>query len=180
MISGPLLGTDTAFWLSLTGFLTSWIYLRFYRISEITTGAATGGEGAILKGDASDTFSFVAFFPDALHPVLSPICDGVWNAMLALRICAPFSDEAIEAGNEDAASRSDGLPRHMDGRGGGGRRAEAERRRALALKALDQRLNAATANRGSGNASAGTAVGVPSEEPADEGAEVEDAAETQA
>ena len=34
MISGPLLGTDTAFWLSLTGFVVSWVYLRFFRISS--------------------------------------------------------------------------------------------------------------------------------------------------
>ena len=147
MISGPLLGTDTAFWLSLTGFFTSWIYLRFFRISEIAS-VATGGEGAIMKGDASDTFAFVAFFPDPMHPVLAPICDSVYNILIQLKICTPFSDDAIEAGNESAASRSEGgLPNIMNGSGGGGRRAEAERRRALALKALDQRLNAAAANR---------------------------------
>lgn len=149
MLSGPLLGTDTAFWLSLTGFLVSWIYLRFYRISEITS-SATGGEGATMKGDASDTFAFVAFFPDAAHPVLAPVCDGIYDALVRFKLCTPFSDEAIEAGNESAASRSDGLPSIMNGRGGGGRRAEAERRRALALKALDQRLNAAAANRTTG------------------------------
>ena len=146
MLSGPLLGTDTAFWLSFIGFSVSWIYLRFYRITEITS-TATGGEGATMKGDASDTFAFVAFFPDAAHPFLAPICDGVYNTLVQLRICTPFSDEAIEAGNESAASRSEGLPSIMNGRGGSGRRAEAERRRALALKALDQRLNAAAANR---------------------------------
>jgi hypothetical protein len=35
----------------------------------------------------------------------------------------------------------------QSGSGGGGKRAEAERRRALALKALDQRLNAAAVTR---------------------------------
>ncbi|KXT03904.1 hypothetical protein AC578_9278 [Pseudocercospora eumusae] len=146
MLSGPLLGTDTALWLSLFGFFTSWIYLRFFRISEITS-TATGGDATIMKGDASDTFAFVAFFPDAIHPFLAPVCDVVYSTLVQLRLCTPFSDEAIEAGNESAASRSEGgLPSIMDGRGGG-RRAEAERRRALALKALDQRLNAAAASR---------------------------------
>lgn len=146
MLSGPLLGTDTAVWLSFFGFLTSWIYLRFYRISEISS-AATGGEGTIMKGDASDTFALVTFFPDVLHPVLSPLCDGVYSTLVHLRVCTPFSEEAIEAGNESAASRAEGgLPNIMEGRAGGVRRAEAERRRAIALKALDQRLNAA-ANR---------------------------------
>lgn len=178
MISGPLLGTDTAFWLSLTGFLTSWIYLRFFRISEITT-SATGGEGATMKGDASDTFSFVAFFPDVMHPFLTPICDGIWSMLLQLKICTPFSEEDIEAGNESAASRSDGLPSIMNGgsRGGGGRRAEAERRRALALKALDQRLNAAAASRHT-SAPASSVVAVVPEETA-EGAANEAAAEAQ-
>ena len=155
MLSGPLLGTDTAFWLSLIGFLVSWIYLRFFRISEISTSSATGGDGASMKGDASDTFAFVAFFPDAVHPFLAPLCDGIYNTLVQMRLCTPFSDEAIEAGNESAASRGEGLPSIMNARGGsgGGRRAEAERRRALALKALDQRLNAAAASRGAGGPS---------------------------
>lgn len=164
MISGPLLGTDTAFWLSLTGFLTSWIYLRFFRIAEITSSSATGGEGATMKGDASDTFAFVAFFPDAMHPFLTPICDGIYNTMVQLGVCTPFSTEAIEVGNENAAARSEGLPSIMNGRGGGGgRRAEAERRRALALKALDQRLNAAAANRTTSNPPSEAAVRMPTE-----------------
>jgi hypothetical protein len=150
ILSGPLLGTDTALWLSFIGFFSSWIFLRFFRISEIAS-AATGGEATIMKGDASDTFAFVAFFPDAVHPFISPIADGMYNFLVQLRLCTPFSDEAIEAGNENAASRSEaGLPSIMNNRpggGGGGRRAEAERRRALALKALDQRLSAAAAGR---------------------------------
>lgn len=149
IISGPLLGTDTAFWLSLFGFLTGWIYLRFFRITEISSVNAEDGEVTTMKGDASDTFAFVAFFPDALHPFLSPVCAAVYNSLVALKVIRPFSEEAIEAGNENAAARSEGLPGLMEGgRGpGGGRRAEAERRRAIALRALDQRLNAAAASR---------------------------------
>ena len=166
MLSGPLLGTDTAFWLALTGFLVSWIYLRFYRVLEISSASATGGEGLKMRGDASDTFSFVAFFPDAVHPYFAPLCDNVYATLVQLKLCTPFSEEAIEVGNENAASRSEvGLPSLMNGRGAGGRRAEAERRRALALKALDQRLNAAAAGRGSTTTPA-THIGV-----ADEGSE---------
>jgi hypothetical protein len=69
-----------------------------------------------------------------------------------LKLCTPFSDSAVETATENAASRSEGgLPSLMNqsggGGGGGGKRAEAERRRALALKALDQRLNAAALSR---------------------------------
>ncbi|EMC95151.1 hypothetical protein BAUCODRAFT_35143 [Baudoinia panamericana UAMH 10762] len=148
IVSGPLLGTWTALWLSLFGFLTSWIYLRFYRITELTSTAT--GESAKMRGDASDTFSFVAFFPDGMHPFLAPLCDSIYALLVQLNVCTPFSEDAIDAGNENVAARSEGgLPSIMNhsSAGSGGRRAEAERRRALALKALDQRLNAAAANR---------------------------------
>ncbi|KAK5120289.1 hypothetical protein LTR85_006495 [Meristemomyces frigidus] len=159
MISGPLLGTDTALWLSLLGFLTSWIYLRFFRVSDITS-TATGGEGATMKGDASDTFAFVAFFPDALHPFLRPVCDGVYDILVQMRVCTPFSEGDVEAGNESAASRSEGLPSIMNGAGSGGgsRGVEAERRRAVALRALDQRLNNAAAARSAPVPSTGPAI----------------------
>lgn len=145
MLSGPILGTDTAFWLSLMGFIVSWVYLRFYKKTEVMGGSGEG-EGSFMRGDASDTFAFVAFFPDALHPFISPVSDGIYGILVQLKLCTPFTEEAIESSNQ---SRSDGLPNIMDARPGaaGGRRAEAERRRALALKALDQRLNAAAASR---------------------------------
>nr|POE90671.1 transmembrane protein 115 like [Quercus suber] len=151
MISGPVLGTDTALWLSLSGFFVAWTYLRFYRVSELSPSSLEAGEnsvGARIRGDASDTFSFVAFFPDITHPVLAPICDAVYATLVQLKVCTPFSDEAIEAGNESVRASQSGLPSLLNG--GGARRAEAERRRAIALKALDQRLTAAAAGRADG------------------------------
>lgn len=167
MLSGPILGTDTATWLAMFGFLTGWLYLRFYRISDIgATGAATGGEGGRMQGDPSETFSFISFFPDIFHPVLAPVCDSVYVTFVQLKLCTPFSDSAIETATESAASRSEGgLPSIMTqggsggGGGGGGKRAEAERRRALALKALDQRLNAAAAVTWNANATAESSGG---------------------
>lgn len=151
-ISGPLLGTDTAFFLSWLGMLTAWIYLRFYRIAPSLSTTDTSDE-AVIKGDASDTFAFAQFFPEAVEKVLAPVCESVFAALVVARICTPFSSEDVDAGNEQASARAEGgLPSLMNpgGRGGrgGGRREEAERRRALALKALDQRLNAAAASRG--------------------------------
>ncbi|KAL1297985.1 hypothetical protein AAFC00_006492 [Neodothiora populina] len=151
-LSGPLLGTDTAFFLSWFGFLTSWIYLRFYRVAPSLATSSTG-QDAVIKGDASDTFALAHFFPEQIQVVLDPICDSVYNIMVAASLCTPFSTEAIDAGNEQAQARAEGgLPSLMNSgrrgaRGGNhsGRREEAERRRALALRALDQRLNAAAA-----------------------------------
>ncbi len=53
-----------------------------------------------------------------------------------MRICTPFSAADVSASRGDTFMQR-GTP--------GSARAEAERRRALALKALDQRLHAATA-----------------------------------
>jgi hypothetical protein len=56
------------------------------------------------------------------------------------------------SGNEQAAARGEaGLPHLLNnaarGGRGSGKREEAERRRALALKALDQRLSAASSSK---------------------------------
>lgn len=149
-LSGILFGTETAMFLTWFGFMTSWVYLRFYRISPSLSSAATG-DGSVIKGDASDTFAFAHFFPEPLQTPIGVFADNLYNLFTAVRIISPFSAEDVDAGNEQASARAEGgLPSLMNsagrgGRGGGGSRAEAERRRALALKALDQRLHAAAA-----------------------------------
>ncbi|KAF2115609.1 cytochrome c oxidase subunit I [Lophiotrema nucula] len=148
-ISGLVLGTETAMFLAWFGFFTAWVYLRFYRVSPSMSSAATG-DGSIIKGDASDTFAFSHFFPEPLQAPIGTIGDQVYNTLVAFKLCTPFSAEDIDAGNEQASARAEGgLPSIMNpnsrGGKGGATRAEAERRRALALKALDQRLHAAAA-----------------------------------
>lgn len=148
-ISGIVLGTETAMFLAWFGFFTAWVYLRFYRISPSLSSAATG-DGSVIKGDASDTFAFAHFFPEAAQAPISGVADQVYNTLVTLKICTPFSAEEIDAGNDQASARAEGgLPSIMNpnsrGGKGGATRAEAERRRALALKALDQRLHAAAA-----------------------------------
>lgn len=149
ILSGVLFATDTAMYLSCFGFFTSWIYLRFYRRTESLSTSETG-EGSYIRGDASDTFAFAHFFPEPIYTPVAKITEEVWKVLLALKVCTPFSDEDVDAGNEQASARAEGgLPSIMNSKGGsgGGRREEAERRRALALKALDQRLQVA-ASRG--------------------------------
>ncbi|KAH0544646.1 hypothetical protein GP486_008501 [Trichoglossum hirsutum] len=146
-MSGIIFGTDVAAFLAWYGFLSSWTFLRFYKTSypDLSTSQQT------LKGDASETFAFAYFFPEVLHGPISTISDSIYNILVALRICTPFSAFDISAGNSRAEARGEaGLPSLlMNNRTAGGglpgsARAEAERRRALALKALDQRLHAAT------------------------------------
>jgi hypothetical protein len=156
-ISGLVFGTETALFLAWLGFLVSWTYLRFYRTSPVLT-TATGSESASIKGDASDTFAFAYFFPEVSHPFIEPVASTIYNILITLRVCTPFSAEDIDASNESAIARAEGgLPSIMSGRGSG-RREEAERRRALALAALDQRLNAAVSRGSPANASSATAT----------------------
>ena len=146
-ISGFIIGTDTALVLAWAGFFTSWIYLRFFKRQPDLSGTATGGAGT--KGDASETFAFAYFWPDVVQQPIAALADGMYNALVALRILTPFSAEDVETGNVQASARGEGGLPSLLNQGGrrGGKREEAERRRALALKALDQRLHAATSNR---------------------------------
>ena len=149
-LSGLILGTDTAAILAWLGLVTAWTYLRFYKRQPDLSSSGTGG--AELKGDASETFSFAMFFPDAMQPPIAFACDQIYVLLVNLKICTPFSSEDIASGNQQAAARGEaGLPNLLNnaarGGRGSGKREEAERRRALALKALDQRLNAAGSNK---------------------------------
>jgi hypothetical protein len=142
-----LLGTETAMFLSLFAFMTSWTYLRFYRTSSILTSSATENAPTV-RGDASDTFAFAYFFPEPVHTPVAAIADKVYDILTSIGACTPFTNEDVESGNMQATARAEGgLPSLMSSRGSG-RREEAERRRALALQALDQRLHAAS-SRGS-------------------------------
>jgi len=143
--SGIVFGTDTALLLAWYGLVTSWVYLRFFKYQP-ELGTSTGGMK--LKGDASETFAFATFFPNALQQPVAAVCDQIYILCCNMKIIRPFSDEAIASSNEQAAARGEAtLPTAM-GRDRGARtmskREEAERRRALALKALDERLNAAS------------------------------------
>ena len=149
-VSGIAFGTDTAATLAWLGLLCSWIYLRFYRRQPDLSGTSTEG----IKGDASETFSFACFFPDVVQPPIALVTDAIYKVLVAVRICTPFSAEDIASGNEQALARGEtGLPTILSHERTGeiqstAKREEAERRRTLALKALDQRLQAAAASRG--------------------------------
>ncbi|KAE8163600.1 eukaryotic integral membrane protein-domain-containing protein [Aspergillus tamarii] len=149
-ISAIVIGTHVAAILSWLGLLTSWTYLRFFKRQPDLTGTSTDGLG--FKGDASETFAFACLFPDAIQPPISFVSEQIHSLLVALKICTPFSDEDIASGNQQVLARGEaGLPTLLNNQRGGTRgaakREEAERRRALALKALDQRLQAAAAGR---------------------------------
>ncbi|KAK9248512.1 eukaryotic integral membrane protein-domain-containing protein [Lipomyces tetrasporus] len=164
-----LLGAHVTALLTWSGFFTSWVYLRFYRVSNVSSGVEFYSSSSILpppvtangltspstgplgipgaphsphsstttRGDASDTFSMANFFPDAIAPAVSYLSDKIFVALVKLHICVPFSQEDIEASN----LRNGQFRQRFVAPLPGSVRAEAERRRALALQALDQRLS---------------------------------------
>lgn len=166
-VSGIVLGTETAMFLAYFGFMMAWIYLRFYRLSP-SLSSTTTGDGSVIRGDASDTFSFAHFFPEPIQTPVGALADGIYNMLISLQVCTPFSDQDIDAGNEQASARAEGgLPSIMNPNSRGGRggssRAEAERRRAVALEALNARLNAAASRGPSSVTPAAPSISAPSE-----------------
>jgi membrane associated rhomboid family serine protease len=154
-LSGIILGTHVAATLAWFGLITSWTYLRFYKRQPDLTGTSTDGVG--IKGDASETFAFKCLFPDKIQPPIGFVSDTIYSFLVSLKICTPFSAEEIASGNQQALARGEaGLPSLLSNRSGRSmaKREEAERRRAVALKALDQRLQAAVAARTHPGASA--------------------------
>ncbi|KAG7106389.1 Rhomboid-like protein 19 like [Verticillium longisporum] len=128
-----------SFLLAIFGFLVSWTYLRFYKTVFPDLDAS---QSAGLRGDASETFAFSEFFPGPAKPFVTAAANQIFEVLVAMRVCTPFSQDSV------SAARGGGSGSFIQRGGPGGARAEAERRRALALKTLDQRLHAATAGRG--------------------------------
>ncbi|KAI8049441.1 eukaryotic integral membrane protein-domain-containing protein [Gilbertella persicaria] len=99
------------------GWVVGWIYIRFFKYQDG------------IQGDQSETFAIQTFFPEFLHPVILFISNIVYGVLVKVRCCKPgprpYHD--VEIGHVAPVP--------------GSARAEAERRRALALKALDMRLS---------------------------------------
>lgn len=115
------------------GLITTYVYLRFFRYQkDITTGENS------IRGDASETFAFATFFPTAVQAPVGRVCDQIYLIACRLKLISSFSDESVSVGNEQAAARRDSiLPTSTNNA-----YAAAERRRQLALQALDERLQA--------------------------------------
>jgi len=167
--SAPFLGTYGSSLLAHIAFLVSWIYLRFYKLNTLDTLPTTASASmpsTSLRGDASETFSFASFFPDKIQPPVSSVGNVIFNILVKVGVCQPWSQGDVELSNARAEQREGGAAYTLGSASRtsappGSARAEAERRRspfplkimltfrALALKALDQRLHAANANKSS-------------------------------
>ncbi|KAJ7631144.1 putative PDUPA2 [Roridomyces roridus] len=101
------------------GWFVGWIYLRFYKKN---TGDSVGGVDTY--GDRSETFSLISWFPPFAHYPLTLLGNFVHSLATRFHLIPLGTD--IEGGSYSQVP--------------GSARAEAERRRAMALKALDQRM----------------------------------------
>ncbi|CAN6632212.1 hypothetical protein TRVA0_013S02080 [Trichomonascus vanleenenianus] len=150
--------------LAWLGFFASWYYLRFLRVSYIdpvlpfstTTASLTptvslqGEEDSKrIRGDAADSFSLASFFPEPISLAIDLVCDACYQAACGMRLMRRFSEDEIETANARARERA--RPAGAAGYAAVGAgvfrrapvvtpksRAEAERRRFLALRALDR------------------------------------------
>lgn len=119
-----LLGHTSPFILIQFGWLVSWAYLRFYQANE-----------AGARGDRSDSFALVQWFPPFMHRPVGFIGATVHRIANALRLVPRWDD----AGGYSDVELDMPAPR-IQVHGANSTRAEAERRRTMALEALDQRL----------------------------------------
>lgn len=131
-----VLGYPSPFILIQFGWLFSWAYLRFFKMND---------NG--IRGDRSETFSLVSWFPPFMHKPVTFVSNTLYGIFLKLGVVQPWQYSAM--GDVELGVGS-GLPSMSVGispqtPGAGSTRAEAERRRAMALKALDQRVKAGTA-----------------------------------
>ena len=124
-----LIGYTSPWILIQFGWLISWAYLRFFKINE-----------SGLKGDRSEAFAFVNWFPPFAHKPVQFISTTLFNIFVKIKVVQPWTGG--DYADLESASLNGQAPQH------GSARAEAERRRAMALKALDQRLSS---GKGSGS-----------------------------
>ncbi|GAA5875441.1 hypothetical protein JCM8547_004406 [Rhodosporidiobolus lusitaniae] len=121
-----LVGYQSPWILIQFGWLVSWFYLRFVKYSE-------SGD---FRGDRSETFAFASWFPPLVQPYVTRLTTLVFGLAVRFRILQPWTDIESGLGSSQNGGAGGGGYQQVPG----GQRAEAERRRQLALEALDRRM----------------------------------------
>ncbi|XP_003737728.1 transmembrane protein 115 [Galendromus occidentalis] len=112
----------------LSGTLSSWLYLRFWQ-------AHSNGS----KGDIADHFCFASFFPNVLQPPVAVICNAIFEFFVKVGVCRRPARKFTMANS--APSIAINMPGSSSGLSAANSPADdAERRKQLALKALNERL----------------------------------------
>ncbi|XP_038054322.1 transmembrane protein 115-like [Patiria miniata] len=116
-ILGLIPGTSLC--MCASGLFVSWIYLRFFQ--RQSSG----------RGDMSDTFRFATFFPEVMQPPVAIVTNTVYSFLVRIRLC-----------KKQIRKYDVGAPSPININLPGSDPADAERRRQIALKALNERLSA--------------------------------------
>ncbi|KAF9919447.1 hypothetical protein FBU30_011022 [Linnemannia zychae] len=130
-VKSLLIGSQKHLLMTIYGMFISWVYSRFFKVQDG------------VRGDRSETFAFASFFPEAAQPLVKMVSNLVFGILVRLHICSPLGFGATFQ-NDLESPQMPGMVLPMSQPAS--LRAEAERRRALALKALDMRLHAAAGN----------------------------------
>ncbi|QPG72760.1 hypothetical protein FOA43_000061 [Brettanomyces nanus] len=124
-------------------FYVSWCYLRYYQISYVgdilptTAGSTTATtSSSTVRGDASDTFAFIQFFPDNWQRYLKPMSRFFYHSSVFLGLFRPFNDDDIESSNLRTIQRLN-KSNAVDGANSND---DSDRRKRVALKVLEQRV----------------------------------------
>ncbi|EGC37228.1 hypothetical protein DICPUDRAFT_97329 [Dictyostelium purpureum] len=110
--------SDKSFTLVLFGVLVAWVYLRFYQLK--------GG----VKGDLNESFSFATFFPEPIQPPIKTFSNIVFKILCKFSIC---ENRSILPTTQNSSFSNDQNNLNYSA-------ADMDRRRALAVKALEQRM----------------------------------------
>lgn len=102
-----------------SGIIVSWVYLRFYQ-------KHTNGN----RGDMADTFSFASFFPSQFQPLIAVISNSIFAGLVKIKLCKKPQRRYDVSSPTTVTVTLPGTEPH-----------DAERRKQLALKALNERLN---------------------------------------
>ncbi|XP_005097857.1 transmembrane protein 115 [Aplysia californica] len=102
-----------------SGIIVSWIYLRFYQ-------KHTNGN----RGDMADNFSFASFFPSQFQPLIAVVSNSIFSGLVKIKLCKKPQRRYDVSSPTTVTVTLPGTEPH-----------DAERRKQLALKALNERLN---------------------------------------
>ncbi len=144
LISGAsiVFGSVRLFVQGWSGFFVSWTYLRFYQVGYVEPILASASEEGSTKvrGDASDDFSLANFFGEPVGSrVVAPVSNAAFQVLVAVKLCTPFDSEEVQTGNERAKNRTAARTAAAPA---GTKNKTADRRRAMAMDILEQRLAA--------------------------------------
>lgn len=169
--------------LAWSGFLVAWVYLRYFRVSQAhnvipltepsldshgststspdTMLGESTDEHMIMRGDPSDSFAFAEFFfPSPVHDVVALLCDAIYKALVSMGLHPRYSHilDDVDVGVTAAPFSVDPHASVSTNQSGSASKVDTDRRRELALKVLNSKLQTAPAT-----ASASTDASTPAD-----------------